>query len=49
MALRNVRLLEFIEMIVLVAGKPELYRGLNTFDLRKEGLTALSVALKSMR
>lgn len=49
MALRNVRLLEFIELIVLVAGKPELYRGLNALDLREEGLTALCVALQSKK
>jgi hypothetical protein len=48
-ALRNVRLLEFIELVVLVAGKPELDWGLNALDLREEGLTALSVALKSMK
>ena len=48
MALGNVRLLEFIELAVLVAGKPELDRGLHALDLREKGLTALGVALQSM-
>ena len=48
-ALRNVRLLEFIELVVFVPGKPELNGGLNALDLREESLTALSVALQSMK
>lgn len=49
MALRNVRLLKFIELVVLVPGKPELDWGLNALDLREESLTALSVALQSIK
>jgi hypothetical protein len=47
-ALGNVRLLEFIELAVLVAGKPELDWGLHALDVREESLTALGVALQSI-
>jgi len=46
-SLGSIRFLEFIHLGVLVAGIPELNRGLLAFKLREEGLTALSVAFKS--